>query len=84
MVGGVMTFDNLLATLKKLGISLELKVDQIGVPKGILTPELRQAIIAHKPELIERLQAESIPVAVPTAIERKRPSPIRLQYANNW
>jgi len=28
--------------------------------------------------------AESIPVAVPTAIERKIPSTIRLQYVNNW
>ncbi len=56
-----MTYDKLLATLKGRNITLELAGDKISVPPNMLTDELRQAIIAHKPELIERLQAESIP-----------------------
>jgi len=56
-----MTFDNLLAALKKRNITLVLKDGQIAVPKGMLTAPLRRAIIAHKPELIRHLQVEQPP-----------------------
>lgn len=85
----LMDLNELLRTLKEHNIELKVEGDKIAVPQGMLTDDLRQAIIAHKPELIERLQADGIPVAAPTATKRKIPGtigsvPIRLQYANNW
>jgi len=74
----------LLATLKKRNITLKLKDGQIAVPHGMLTPALRSAIIAHKPELIRHLQAEQVPATGPTATERKVPGATRLQCAIDW
>jgi len=79
-----MTLDTLLISLKKLSIMLKLKDGQIEVRKTMLTHALRQAIIAHKPQLIRHLQAERIPAAAPTATERRIPGAIRLQYTLDW
>ena len=89
-----MTLDNLLEALEKKGIPLELNNNRkIAVPRGTLTPILRQAIIAHKSELIRRLQAAfevKSPQTTGTKLEmtitsgmseRKIPGAIRLNYA---
>ena len=53
-----MKTQNLLERLQKQGIELKVDDDNLRyvAPKGALTDELRQAIKAHKAELIERLR----------------------------
>src|ERR1700716_2055264 len=58
-----MTVDSLMQTCEELGIKLALKADdnsrlQVDAPKGALTASLRDALAAHKPELISTLKAK--------------------------
>lgn len=56
-----MTADAILSDLLANGITPELTHDETGieVPAGRLTPEQRQAIRNHKPELIEAIREAS-------------------------
>src|ERR1700716_3280452 len=66
-----MTVDSLMQTCEELGIKLALKADdnsrlQVDAPKGALTASLRDALAAHKLELISHLKAkEQAPLAAP-------------------
>lgn len=66
-----MTLDKLLATLEKQSITLKLEDGKIAVPKGMLTDELRLAIIANKLELIKLLQTQK-PADYVRALDRLR------------
>lgn len=80
-----MTLDNLFATLEKLSIPLELKDGKIAVPLGMLTPELRRAIIAHRAAFICRLQVELNRGVKTTKMPGMIGSmPMRLRCAFDW
>lgn len=88
--GDRMTLDKLLQTLGERDIPIELKEGKIAVPPGVLTPALRAAIIAHKPELVFHLQSlvanklfiDHLQGSI--TAERKNPGAIRLNYAIDW
>jgi hypothetical protein len=50
-----MTAAALLADLYRRGIAVRIDGDRLGVraPDGVLTPEVRAALIAHKPQLLQ-------------------------------
>ena len=54
-----MQAQELLSTLKEQGIAVRPDGDRLRVrPKSRLTPELREELLAHKPELLEFLRSE--------------------------
>jgi len=58
----------LLADLKRRGVILEAIGDRLRVdaPAGMLTPELRQALVVHKAELLELLAPAGNPAPTVT------------------
>jgi hypothetical protein len=54
-----MTFPQLLHALSTHGIKLELKL-AYEAPKGSLTPEIRAALIEHKPQLLAKLGRDAL------------------------
>jgi hypothetical protein len=51
-----MTLDDLTATLDTLGVRLSARL-VVDAPYGVLTPEIKSALSAHKPALLARLAA---------------------------
>ena len=69
-----MTADELLAALQERGVKLVARVTKLHVdtPAGVLTSELRAALVQHKPVLLKRLASPtmSYPFAVYWASEK--------------
>ena len=57
---------NLLATLKRLDVRLEPRGDRLRVdaPAGTITPDLREAMITHKVELLALLAGGRAPTII--------------------
>jgi hypothetical protein len=53
-----MTLTNLTSTLEARGVRLSLRL-VVDAPRGAITPELRDALTAHKPLLLHRLGREA-------------------------
>ncbi len=53
-----MTAHELLATCRQAGIVLRARGDalEVDAPRGVLTPELRAALVHHKPDLLAALR----------------------------
>jgi hypothetical protein len=75
-----MTVQSLIQRCAELGIKLELKGDEedrvlVDAPKGALTTELREALAAHKPELLAILktqqQADKVPAPMPANLSEQ-------------
>ena len=73
----------LLTELNKLGIKLWVENDKLNIeaPKGALTPELRNSLAEHKPEIIRLLllwdtNTTSLPVIEPDPSRRYQPFPL--------
>jgi len=58
-----MTVSEVLQEVRRVGIMLQADMDRLRVnaPKGALTPELRQALLEHKPALLQLLTAPPCP-----------------------
>jgi hypothetical protein len=64
-----LTGSELLAELRQLGVSLTVDENNLHytAPKGVLTDKIRQAVKAHKADLLELLRTDAVPPqAVPT------------------
>ena len=77
----------LLGRLGALGIRLTADGDRLrySAPKGALTPELREALARHKPEILAMLRAASGGDAVPLArVSRDGPLPLSFAQQRLW
>jgi len=57
-----MTAIDLLAELKRLNIKVSVNGDKLllNAPVGVITPELKEAVLKHKPELIAILSRQPV------------------------
>ena len=87
-----MTVESLIKTCEELGIKLALKADddarlQVDAPKGALTASLRDALAAHKPDLITFLKAKqqtSRPVQAPSSDRDSEITETRAPASSTW
>ena len=61
-----MSLEEVLDVTARLGVVLEARGDKLHVvaPRGVVTPELRDALACHKPALLDRLQPAAQYVAL--------------------
>lgn len=58
-----MSPQDLLTTLRSSGVEITVVEDRLRIeaPHGVVTPEIRQALAEHKPELLAELTGQTLP-----------------------
>jgi amino acid adenylation domain-containing protein len=86
-----MNRNELLTELDNRGVKLWVENDQLSIeaPKGVLTPELRDSLVKHKPEIIRLLcltdpNATSLPIIEPDPGRQYEPFPLTDIQQAHW